>query len=185
MSCAPSITASAQPWCASTAPIPSGRMAFHRHADKVALACVAQLINCIHSLFLAHEDQFVATTNYHVFDLYRAHQNATAVRAVFAAPGVEGAPRLAGSASLKDKTLVVTGVNTHLTDSLSASIEVAGASVKSARMDVLTAADSHAHNTFAEPDKVVPRPGAASASGSSIKAEFPPISVWRISVDLA
>src|SRR5262245_2915791 len=32
---------------------------FNRHADKVAMANVAQLINTIHSLFLAYEDKFV------------------------------------------------------------------------------------------------------------------------------
>ncbi len=30
---------------------------FQRHADKVAMANVAQLVNCLHSLFLAHEEQ--------------------------------------------------------------------------------------------------------------------------------
>jgi alpha-N-arabinofuranosidase len=34
---------------------------FHRHADKVAMANVAQLVNCPHSLFPAHEDKFCVT----------------------------------------------------------------------------------------------------------------------------
>lgn len=158
---------------------------FHRHADKVSMGCIAQLINCLQSLFLAHEDQFVLTANYHVFDLYRAHQNGTAVRAVFGAPLVEKAPRLAGSASVKDKVLTLTGVNTHLTEPLAAAIEVAGAAVKSARLEVLSSPDSHHHNTFAQPNRLVPRPAQATASGSSIKAELPPISVWKITADLA
>jgi alpha-L-arabinofuranosidase len=61
---------------------------FNRHADKVAMANVAQLINTIHSLFVAYEDKFVATPNFHVFEMYAAHQGAQALRTVFAAPGV-------------------------------------------------------------------------------------------------
>jgi len=59
---------------------------FNRHADKVAMANVAQLVNCLQSLFLAHEDKFCVTPTYHVFDLYTAHQGARSVRAVVAAP---------------------------------------------------------------------------------------------------
>ena len=37
------------------------------------MANVAQLVNCLHSLFLAHDDQFVATPTFHVFEQYAAH----------------------------------------------------------------------------------------------------------------
>src|SRR5439155_3174744 len=40
---------------------------FNRHADKIAMANVAQLINTIHSLFVAREDRFIVTPNFHVF----------------------------------------------------------------------------------------------------------------------
>jgi alpha-N-arabinofuranosidase len=61
---------------------------FNRHADKVVMANVAQLINTIHSLFVAYEDRFVATPNFHVFEMYAAHQGGQAVRTVFSAPGL-------------------------------------------------------------------------------------------------
>ena len=61
---------------------------FNRHADKVAMANVAQLVNTIHSLFIAYEDKFVATPNFHVFEMYAPHQGGQALRTVFAAPGV-------------------------------------------------------------------------------------------------
>ncbi len=61
---------------------------FNRHADKVVMANVAQLINTIHSLFIAYEDKFVATPNYHVFEMYAAHQGGQAVRTMFSAPAL-------------------------------------------------------------------------------------------------
>src|SRR5262249_32967076 len=61
---------------------------FHRHADKVAMANVAQLVNCLHSLFLAHEDRFVATPNFHVFEMYGAHAGGQSLRTLVSAPGI-------------------------------------------------------------------------------------------------
>ena len=76
------------------------------------MANIAQLINCLQSLFVAHEDKFIVTPNYHVFDMYMDHMGAEAVRTEFVAPRVSytrnGQPAtfwgLAGSASRKDKT---------------------------------------------------------------------------------
>jgi alpha-N-arabinofuranosidase len=61
---------------------------FNRNADKVVMANVAQLINTIHSLFLAYEDKFIVTPNYHVFEMYAAHQGGQAVRTLFSSPAV-------------------------------------------------------------------------------------------------
>ena len=44
---------------------------FNRHAEKLAMCNVAQLLNNINTLFLAMEDRFVATTVFHVFDMYK------------------------------------------------------------------------------------------------------------------
>jgi alpha-N-arabinofuranosidase len=59
---------------------------FNRHADKVVMANVAQLVNTIHSLFIAYEDKFTATPNFHVFEMYAAHQGGQSVRTLFSAP---------------------------------------------------------------------------------------------------
>ena len=54
---------------------------FNRHPDKVAIGACAQLINCIDSLFLSHEDHFITTPIFHVFDMYKE------------TPGRAGGPR--------------------------------------------------------------------------------------------
>jgi len=46
---------------------------FNRHPEKVAMANCAQLINCLNSLYLAHEDRFVVTTVGRAFELYTPH----------------------------------------------------------------------------------------------------------------
>src|SRR5205823_1442609 len=42
---------------------------FNRHADKIAMANAAELINNIHSSVLAAGDWFTVTPVYHVFDI--------------------------------------------------------------------------------------------------------------------
>src|SRR5207253_4005623 len=61
---------------------------FNRHADKVGMANIAQLVNNLHSLFLADGDRFVATPNFYVFEMYRPHQGARSVPLDVQAPAV-------------------------------------------------------------------------------------------------
>jgi alpha-N-arabinofuranosidase len=166
---------------------------FQRHADKVAMANVAQLVNCLQSLFLAHEDRFCVTPTYHVFDLYAAHQGAQAVRAVFSAPRVSytrnGQPAslngLNGSASLKDRRLVLTVTNPSLDAPRETEVAVRGGSVRSVRMSELAALDVHAHNTFASPAAVAPKARAVEGGGAGFVHRFPPASVTRLEMELA
>ena len=113
-------------------------------------ACCAQLINCLNSLYLAHEDKFVVTPVGRVFELYAAHQDGQAIRAVFTGPAVkydrDGKPAtfwgLQGSASLHGKKLIVTAVNPDVSQAREAEVTVRGAKPMSASMTLLTARHS-------------------------------------------
>jgi alpha-N-arabinofuranosidase len=165
---------------------------FQRHADKVAMANVAQLVNCLQSLFLAHEDRFCVTPTYQVFDLYSAHQGAQAVRTVFSAPRVaytrNGQPAslygLSGSASSKGSRIVLTVTNPSLTAPRESEVAVRGRTVSSVRAMTLAAPDVHAHNTFEDPRAVVPREETLPVRGGSFLHRFPPASVTRLEIDL-
>jgi alpha-N-arabinofuranosidase len=166
---------------------------FHRHADKVAMANVAQLINSLHSLFLAHEDKFTVTPTYHVFEMFMPHMGAKSVRTVFNAPKVQytrvDKPAefwgLSGSASVNGKQLTLTVTNPHLSEAREAEIDMRGASAASAQARVLTAPDVHAHNTFENPRAVVPRDEQVRVgSGGAVSFRFPPASVTRLQITL-
>jgi alpha-N-arabinofuranosidase len=165
---------------------------FNRHADKVVMANVAQTVNTIHSLFLAHEEKFVATPNFHVFEMYSAHGGGKSLRTVFNAPdigaSVNGKPArlwgLQGSASLHDKELILTVVNPHHNQAREAEVTVRGASVNSCRSRALTSTDIHAHNTFANPRALEPVDGEVKANGSTFVYRFAPASVTRLSMTL-
>ncbi len=166
---------------------------FNRHADKVAMANIAQLVNCIHSLFLADGDEFLLTPTYHVFAMYAAHQGARAVRVVTSAPTIhwrDGEDRdqslwgLNGSASVRGDSLTLTVTNSHLTEPRETEIAVRGAGVGAITATILAAADVHDHNTFEEPDTVVPATAAVRVVGAPLLYRFPAASVTKLEIAL-
>ena len=166
---------------------------FHRHADKVAMANVAQLINCLQSLFLAHEDKFILTPTYHVFDMYAAHQGGQSLRTNVSSSPLKymrnGRPAtmrgLNGSASLSDRRLVLTVTNPDPKASRETEIAVRGANVKEVGVTTLTAKDIHAHNSFDNPRAIEPQASQAAARGGALVYNFAPASVTRLQITLA
>jgi alpha-L-arabinofuranosidase len=166
---------------------------FNRHPEKIAMANCAQLINCLNSLYLAHEDKFAVTPVGHVFAMYAAHQGGQALRTIFSAPTIDydrdGKPAsfwgLKGSASLREKELTLTVVNPHVSDPREAEIVIRGAAIKSGAATVLTNSDIHAHNTFDQRNVVVPETKTLEITGSTLSYAFPPASVCKLALTLS
>ena len=163
---------------------------FNRHADKVAMANVAQTINCIHSLFLAQADRYTRTPVYFVFEMYKNHMGAQSVPlrvqcdelTVPASGGSAKMPGLSASASLKDRKLAVTLTNPSLDSPVTARIRIAGGAAAEARGVVLTHADMMARNTFDRPEEVKLAPLPASVRGSIVEIVIPKHGVASIEV---
>ncbi len=166
---------------------------FNRHPEKVAMANCAQLINCLNSLYLAHEDKFCVTPVGHVFAMYAAHQGGTGLRTVFSVPNItydrDSKPAsfwgLKGSASLHDKQLVLTVVNPNVSAAREAEIGIRGASIHSGSVTVLTHSDIHAHNSFEQRNVVSPQTKTLEARGRVLTYAFPPASVTKLALTLA
>lgn len=166
---------------------------FNRHPEKVAVSCCAQLINCLNSLYLAHEDRFCVTPVGHVFAMYAGHQGGQSLRTAVSAPEIhynrDGKAAsfwgLKGSASLHDKKLVVTAVNPDVSKPLEAQIGIRGGKAKAVRDTVLSAPDIHAHNNFQTRNAVSPKPGTAEIRDGGVRYEFPPASVAAFEIELA
>ena len=164
----------------------------NRHPEKVTLASPAQLVNCLNSLYLAHEDRFCVTPVGHVFGMYSAHQGGRAVRAVVSAPDVhyarDGKPSsfigLACSASVRGKDLTLTVVNPHVSEARETEVIVRGASLRSGASTTLTTTDLHAHNTF-DHDQVTPEVKDLRLTGKDLILQFPPASVTKLELSLS
>jgi alpha-N-arabinofuranosidase len=167
---------------------------FHRHADKIAMGNIAQLVNCLQSLFLATGDKFVTTPTYHVFDLYAPHVGGQAVRSLFAAPSISyhrvkdkgSLYGLNGSASIKEKTLTLTVTNPHISEAHETEVVVHGAAPGAVTAAQIAASDVHAHNTFENPNAVVIKEArAGTVQNGVLTYRFPPASVTRLQMTLA
>ena len=165
---------------------------FCRHPDKVTMASPAQLINCLNSLYLAHEDKFCVTPVGHVFGMYAAHQGGQALRTIVSAPNVhyarDGKPAsfwgLKGSASVHGKALILTVVNPSVSDTRETEIAVRGTSIKSGTTTVLTHSDLHAHNSFDRQNEVTPQVKDLQLTGGVLTVAIPPASVTKLELSL-
>jgi alpha-N-arabinofuranosidase len=155
---------------------------FNRHAGKIAMANVAQSVNCIHSLFAARGDKFVRTPVYHIFDMYRCHMGARQVPvsnpvADLNVPVLAGQARLPGlssSASIRDRRVTVTLTNPSLDSPLSLRIRFAGgARATEAQASVLTHSDMRATNSFADPDEVKSAAHPVSVVADRLELDLP------------
>jgi alpha-N-arabinofuranosidase len=163
---------------------------FNRHADKVAMANVAQTINCIHSLFLAQGDHYTRTPVYYVFEMYKGHMGARSapmrVRCdELTVPGGAGTvkmPGLSGSASLKDGRLLVTLANPSLDSPVTTRIRLTAGNAAEARGTVLTHADMTARNTFDQPENVKLAPLPVNIKGGTVEVAIPQHAVASIEV---
>jgi alpha-N-arabinofuranosidase len=165
---------------------------FNRHPEKVTLASPAQLINCLNSLYLAHEDKFCVTPVGQVFGMYSAHQGGQAVRTIISAPNVhyarDGKPAsfsgLSGSASLHGKDLTLTVVNPHVSEARETEIIVRGTSVRSGATTTLSHSDLHARNTFEQRNEVTPQVKDLPLPRTGLILQIPPASVTRLDLSL-
>jgi alpha-L-arabinofuranosidase len=183
---------------------------FNRHPEKVGMAACAQLINCIDSLFLSHEEHFITTPVFHVFDLYKEHMAGQAVRVQFSAADITFPKTMVkkqlssvgdeaevggsearlwglnGSASVTGKVLTLTVVNPHLTEAQPSRIVLRGnAAAASATTEVLGGGDLHSHNTFEQPDAIGTTKGTATVSGKFVQFTLPPSSVTKLTITLS
>jgi alpha-L-arabinofuranosidase len=166
---------------------------FNRHADKIDMANVAQLVNNLHTLFLADGDKFVATPNFYVFEMYKPHQKAKAVRLDVQSPnlsfqagsGRKEIFRVAGSASRSGPNLTLTLVHSHASEPAAVSLRLGGATAVSVGQTVLTHETLNAHNTFDKPHELVPKSSTTSLTGSSFVHQLAPASVTRLDIRLA
>ena len=156
---------------------------FHKHADRVPMANIAQMVNVLQSMVLTDGPKMTVTPTYWVFEMYKVHQDATFLPVSLLTPDYRYAdrtmPMLDATASrdASGKThLSLVNVDPHVTAMVSCELEGMKASSVSGR--ILTASEINSHNTFDAPDVVSPKPfTGASLSGGKLNVALPAKSV--------
>jgi alpha-N-arabinofuranosidase len=160
---------------------------FARHADRVRMANIAQMVNVLQAMILTNEEKMVLTPTYHVFRMYVPFQDATFLPVTFdAGTYTQGAitlPRLDAIAA-RDTAgkvwMAVTNVDPNRPATIRAS--VAGLTPRSAAGETLTGARVDSVNTFEAPTTVVPKAITARVEGGAVTLTVEPRSVTVISV---
>lgn len=122
---------------------------FAKHADLVGMANIAQTVNVLQSMILTKGNQMVLTPTYHVFDMYKYHQDADLIEAY----SDNGDP-INYTISEKDDKYIISICNTSLDQSDNVTIKFSEKLKAPEYSKVLHASQKDAHNDFENPDKV-------------------------------
>jgi alpha-N-arabinofuranosidase len=162
---------------------------FHQYAKRITMTNIAQVDNCLHSLIVTQGARMALTPTFHVYEMYRPHQGATAVRVEQdSAPSLAMAgstrPAVSVSASKRDGSVLITLVNQNPTEDFDLELRLRGARVAEATGTVLTGPDVRSLNTVDQPEVVKPKPWKATAAGDLVRTRLPARSVEAIQVRL-
>ena len=155
---------------------------FNSHADRVVMANLAQTVNVLQAVVLTDGDQMVKTPTYHVFDLYKNHQDATLVPVTVACDVVEGLQQLTASASVKENVLTLTAANIAADKAEKVVLDIAGMDAKNVTARILTG-KIDAKNTFEDQHAVEIADFADfTVTAEGIEMNLPACSVVEVTV---
>ncbi|HXG81361.1 MAG TPA: alpha-L-arabinofuranosidase C-terminal domain-containing protein [Sphingomicrobium sp.] len=159
---------------------------FARNADRVRGTNIAQMVNVLQAMILTDGPKMVLTPTYHVYHMYVPFQGATLAPVTFDAGtythGDITLPRVDAIAA-RDTSGKLWLAMTNVDPNRPARISAAVPGARSATGRVLTGDAVDAHNSFARPDRVAPRPFNGRASGGRLAFELPAKSIAVVEVN--
>ncbi|MCR5743142.1 MAG: alpha-N-arabinofuranosidase [Lachnospiraceae bacterium] len=163
---------------------------FNKHCDRVKMANIAQMVNVLQAVILTDGDKMIKTPTYHVFDMFKHHQDGELVESFIESEkiGLEDefmVPSLQESVSMdKEGRLHITINNLSADKAYNVDGLIADAKILSVSGEIV-GGEMHEHNTFEEPEKVTKRMFKdVSASGDRINFTIPASSVLHLSIVL-
>ena len=154
---------------------------FNNNSERVRMANLAQTVNVLQAVILTEKNKMILTPTYHVMEMYKVHQDARKLNVDFdnheySLDG-EKLPALSVSAST-DSTGVthvsVVNIDAHKSYPVSLQMQQTLSKV-SAR--ILQSGKLQDHNTFNDPEKVMPKNFPASVKKGLIEFTIPAFSV--------
>jgi len=133
---------------------------FHKHCDRVRIANIAQLANVLQALFLTEGDKMLLTPTYHVFDMYKVHQDATMLPMDITSPtysrlGKELKSVSASASKDGEGKVHISFVNIDPEQSVDITCNVKDMDkAKLISGNIITASKTDSHNTFDNPNEV-------------------------------
>ncbi|MGT2755718.1 alpha-N-arabinofuranosidase [Streptococcus ovuberis] len=151
---------------------------FHKHAERVHMANIAQTVNVLQSMILTEGDQMVKTPSYHVFDLYKVHQEAELVSSYG-----ETDDTVSYTVSKKNGLVSISVCNFSLDEEKT--LDFSGAySGKVVDARYITAETMDAHNDFDHPETITIQSfDGVSTTDETVSLTVPPMSVVTVQIE--
>lgn len=132
---------------------------FNNHCDRVQMANIAQMVNVLQAVILTEGKNMILTPTYHVFDMYKVHQDAELLSMDFESPEYtyngEKVPQLSASSSVDSEGRIhVTLCNLNPSEDMNIDIDLRGITAKSSTGEIITSSTMNAKNTFEEANNV-------------------------------
>ncbi|GAB1415738.1 alpha-L-arabinofuranosidase C-terminal domain-containing protein [Paludibacter sp.] len=133
---------------------------FNKYPDRIQMANIAQIVNVLQSMILTNGDKMTVTPTYHVFEMYKVHQDAIHLPLDIETDKKEIRNRQIDmvniSASKKDNITYLTIANIDLDKERDLEIDFSGTKISNVSGRILTSKNITDHNTFENPDLVKP-----------------------------
>ena len=163
---------------------------FNKNCDRIKMANIAQIVNVLQSVILTEGEKMVLTPTYHVFNMYKVHQDAELLDSSVDNQKIGLEPEhmvvnLHESVSMsKDGKVHITLNNLSVSESYTMDTILADATVKAVKGTVLTGG-MNAHNTFEAPDQVKPSLFTDyKITGKGLEFTIPACSVLQLELEL-
>jgi alpha-N-arabinofuranosidase len=156
---------------------------FNRHADKLYMCNIAQMVNVLQSMLLTDGPEgthCIRTTSYYAFLLFKPHRSKTAVRVETEDSSPLG---LSVSASKGDGEMVISFVNPRHDQDMQVDCSLKGISASAGKARILHDSDWNAANTFDDPNRVVPQSHPVTVEGSGVRLDLPRLSVATVTLE--
>ena len=162
---------------------------FNKNSRRVKMANIAQIVNVLQAVILTEGEKMILTPTYHVFNMYKDHQEATLLESYIETKeiGLEEdslVPNLHESASVdKDGRIIITINNLSLTEDYKVETELLGKNPTKITANILTN-EMNACNTFEDPSLVkIEEFNNFSVSENGLSFTIPKCSVMRFIVE--
>ncbi|HET7604945.1 MAG TPA: alpha-L-arabinofuranosidase C-terminal domain-containing protein, partial [Sphingomicrobium sp.] len=156
---------------------------FQRHADRVRMANIAQMVNVLQAVLLTDGARMVRTPTYYAFLMYRPFQGSSALPVQVDSPRVSASvtaiPAMDITAARREDGSILLGlVNVDPDESAAVDLSITGVHGRRISGQLLTAPAMDSRNRFGAAEEVRPVPfGGARWSGDKLRVSMPARSV--------
>lgn len=163
---------------------------FNDHCDRVKMANIAQTINVLQSVILTEGEKIVLTPTYHVFNMYKVHQeslllDSKILEEKYYEIGDEKIPQVSVSSSVNEKGIVnITLCNLNPNEDAEIICELDGNMYSKCSGKVITASKINEYNDFGSDNNVSLKDfKEVSIDNNVIKLVLPKMSVVSVAVE--